>query len=271
MTCPADYAAVGRTTHLAARLEQVRPGAILLPAAFSLRLVAGLVGHSLGPVIGPGEPVEVYALLGASGMRRRVQAATARGLTRFVGRQPELAALHAALAQAEAGHGQFVAVIGEAGVGKSRLLYEFVQVAETQGWLVLDSAAMAYGQATPYFPVLDLLRRYYHLEERDDVRTLQAKVTEQTLRLDAGLRTPLALLALLDALAGTVLLQLAPQRRRTRRALKRVLLMQSGASPLAGSRGLHWLDAETGALLSRRGPPPARLFLRSHRPDYRLG
>ena len=96
---------------------------------------------------------------------------------RFVGRQTELPALHAALAQAGAGHGQIVAVVGEAGVGKSRLVDEFVQAAHAQGWLVLDSAAVSYGQATPYFPVLDLLRRYCHLEERDDARTIQAKVT----------------------------------------------------------------------------------------------
>src|SRR5262249_22539594 len=87
------------------------------------------------------------------------------------------------------------------GAGKRRSLARLVRRAQTQGWLVLDSAALAYGQATPYFPVLDLLRRYCHLEERDDARTMQAKVTEQVLRLDAALQdTVPALLALLDAL-----------------------------------------------------------------------
>ena len=94
-----------------------------------------------------------------------------------------------------------VAVVGEAGVGKSRLVDEFVQAAHTQGWLVLDSAAVSYGQATPYFPVRELLRRYCHLEERDDAPTMQAKVTEQVLTLDAALQdTVPVLLALLDAL-----------------------------------------------------------------------
>ena len=91
---------------------------------------------------------------------RRLQAAAARGLTRFVGRQHELEALHQALAQAGAGHGQVVALVGEAGVGKSRLVYEFVHSHRTQGWRVLESASVSYGKATPYFPVIDLLKRY---------------------------------------------------------------------------------------------------------------
>ena len=89
-----------------------------------------------------------------------MQAAAARGLTRFVGRQTELEALQQALEQAEAGHGQVVALVGEAGVGKSRLVYEFVHSHRTQGWLVLESASVSYGKATPYFPVIDLLKRY---------------------------------------------------------------------------------------------------------------
>ena len=138
---------------------------------------------------------------GPAAVRRRLQAAAARGLTRFVGRQPELAALHQALAQAQAGHGQVVALVGEAGVGKSRLLYELLHFASHPGWRVLESAAVSYGKATPYFPVLDLLRRYCHIEEADDARTVRAKVTGQVLTLDETLQEALpALLALLDVL-----------------------------------------------------------------------
>src|SRR5438132_6634662 len=124
-----DYSAVGETTVLAARMEQMAtPGSIRLPSS-TLGLVEGLVRvNALGPVPVKGlvEPVEVFELVGASALRRRLQAAAARGLTRFVGRQPELAALHQALAQAEAGHGQVVAPVGEAGVGKSRLVYQVI-------------------------------------------------------------------------------------------------------------------------------------------------
>src|SRR5713101_6973617 len=163
-----DYSAVGQTTHLAARMEQLAtPGSILLTAA-TLRLVEGLVQVTpLGPVPVKGldEPVEVFELVGASAIRRRLQVAVARGLTRFVGRQTELAALYQAVARAGAGHGQVVAAVGEAGVGKSRLVYEVVHSHRIQGWRVLESASVSYGKATPYFPVLDLVKRYTHVED----------------------------------------------------------------------------------------------------------
>ena len=194
-----DYTAVGQTTHLAARMEQLAtPGTIRLTAA-TLRLVEGLVQvHTLGPlpVKGVSEPVEVYELDGASTLRRRLQAAAARGLTRFVGRDAELAALRQALDQASTGHGQVVAVVGEAGVGKSRLVYEGVHAHYTQGWRVLESASVSYGKATPYFPVVDLLKRYIHVEDGDDPRTIRARVTGQVLTLDETLQETLpALLA----------------------------------------------------------------------------
>src|SRR2546421_2823558 len=184
-----DYSAVGLTTVLAARMEQLAtPGSILLTAA-TLRLVEGMVQvNPLGPVPvkGVDEPVEVFELVGVSAIRRRLQAAVARGLSRFVGRQTELAALHQALERAGAGHGQVVALLGEAGVGKSRLVYEVVHSHRTQGWLVLESASVSYGKATPYLPVLDLLKRYAQVEDRDDTRTNRARVTGQGLTPDAA-------------------------------------------------------------------------------------
>ena len=210
-----DYSAVGQTTHLAARMEQLAtPGTIRLSAA-ALRLVEGFVRvQPLGPVPVKGltEPVEVFELVGASTIRRRLQAAAARGLTRFVGRDTELTALTQALAHAEAGHGQVVALVGEAGVGKSRLVYEFVHAHHTQGWRVLESASVSYGKATPYFPVIDLLKRYAHVEDGDDSRTVRARVTGQVLTLDESLQDAIpALLALLEALPDDhVFLRLDP-------------------------------------------------------------
>jgi hypothetical protein len=125
-----DYSAVGPTTHLAARMEQLAmPGSIMVTDA-TLRLVEGFVlVNPLGPipVKGMTEPVEVFELTGASSIRRRLQAAVARGLTKFVGRDTEIETLNQALEKAEAGHGQVVAAVGEAGVEKSRLVYELVQ------------------------------------------------------------------------------------------------------------------------------------------------
>src|SRR2546428_740686 len=92
-------------------------------------------------------------------------------------------------------------VVGEAGVGKSRLAYEFVHAHPTQGWLVLESASVSYGKATPYFPVIDLLKRYCHVEEQDEARTVRAKVTGQVLTLDEALQDTIpALLSLLEML-----------------------------------------------------------------------
>jgi class 3 adenylate cyclase len=277
-----DYSAVGETTHLAARMEQLAtPGSIRLTAA-TLRLVEGLVRvNALGPVPVKGvvEPVEVFELVGATAVRRRLQATAARGLTPFVGRQTELMALQQALEQAAAGHGQIAAVVGEPGVGKSRLVYEFVHAHHLEGWRVLASASVSYGKATPYFPVIDLLRRYCHVEDHDDTRTVRAKVTGQILTLDATLQATIpALLALLEALpADSSFLHLDPSQRcqRTLEALKRVLLHESQVQPLLLIfEDLHWLDAETQALLNNlvESLPTARLLLLvNYRPEYQHG
>jgi predicted ATPase/class 3 adenylate cyclase len=274
-----EYTLIGQTTHLAERLKQVAPPDTILLTAVIARLVVGLVGvKALDPipVKGLAEPVEVCELLGASGQRRRLQAARARGLTRFVGRQTELAALHTALTQAGAGHGQVVAVVGEAGVGKSRLLEEFVSAAEAQSWLVLDSAAVSFGRATPYAPVIALLRRYWAVDDRDAPQTVRAKVTGQVLTLHASLQDTLpALLALLEALPDdSPFLRLEPPQRRQRilEALKRVLLRTSQVQRLLLIfEDLHWIDTETQAVLTSlvESLPTAQLLLLvNYRPDY---
>ena len=277
-----DYSAVGQHTHLAARMEQLAtPGTILLTAA-TWRLVEGLVRvQALGavPIKGLTKPVEAFELVGVTPLQRRLQAAAARGLTRFVGRQHELAALYQALAQAAAGHGQVVALVGEAGVGKSRLAYEFVHAHSTQGWRVLESASGSHGKATPYFPVLDLLKRYCHLEEQDNPRTVRAKVTGQILTLDEALQDTLpALLALLEVLPDDspfCTLDPPQRRQRTLQVLKRVLLRESQMQPLLlVFEDLHWIDAETQALLDGlvESVPTARLLLLvNYRPEYQHG
>jgi tetratricopeptide (TPR) repeat protein len=277
-----DYSAIGQTTHLAARMEQLAtPGSILLTAT-TLRLVEGLVRvNALGPIPikGLAEPVAVFELVGVTAIRRRLQAAAARGLSQFVGRDQELELLQQALQQAGAGHGQVAAVVGEAGVGKSRLVYEFVHSHRTQGWLVLESASVSYGEATSYFPVLDLVRRYCHLEDGDDARTVRAKVTGQVLTLDAALQEAIpALLWLLDALPDdSPFLKLDPpqRRQRTLEALKQVLLRESQVQPLVlVFEDLHWIDTETRALLEsliESLPTTGVLLLVNYRPEYQHG
>ena len=274
-----DYTAVGQTTHLAARMEQMAmPGAILITPAV-LGLVEGFMQvKALGAmsVRGLRDPMEVYEVTGAGMVRSRLQAAAARGLTRFVGRQSELAALQQALAQASAAHGQVVALVGEAGVGKSRLVYEVVHSHRTQGWRVLESAAVSYGKATPYFPVMDMLKRYSHVDEHDDTRTIRAKVTGQVLTLDETLHETIPpLLSLLDALPeDSPFLQLDPPQRRQRTldAIKRVFLRESQNQPLLlVCEDLHWIDSETQALLDRLVeslPTTRMLLLVNYRPEY---
>jgi class 3 adenylate cyclase/tetratricopeptide (TPR) repeat protein len=274
-----DYSAVGSTTHLAARMEQLAtPGSIVLSGS-TLRLVEGLVQvNDLGPipVRGIDEPVEVYELTAASSIRRRLQAAIARGLTKFVGRDTEIEALNQALEQAGSGHGQIVAAVGEPGVGKSRLVYEFVHSHHTQGWLVLESASVSYGKATPYFPVIDLLKRYVHVEDGDESRTIRAKVTGQILTLDETLQETIpAVLSLLDALPeDSPFLRLDPPQRRqhTLDGLKRILLQESQVQPLVlVFEDLHWYDNESQALLDSlvESLPTAQLLLLvNYRPEY---
>jgi class 3 adenylate cyclase len=277
-----DYSAVGQTTHLAARMEQLAlPGSIRLTGA-TLRLAEGLVQvTALGPVPVKGmpNPVKVFELRGATALRGRLQAAATRGLTRFVGRQMELEILGQARARAGAGQGQLVVVVGEAGVGKSRLVYEFLHSHSTQNWRVMESASVSYGKATPYCPVIDLLKRYCHVDDGDDARTIRAKVTGQAVTLDETLQDTLpALLALLDVLpTDSPFLQLDPplRRQRTLDAMKRVLLRESQVQPLLlVFEDLHWIDTETQALLDSliESLPTARLLLLvTYRPEYQHG
>ncbi len=275
-----DYTAVGQTTHLAARMEQAAlPGSIMLPAS-TLRLIEGYVQvRPVGPISIKGlpDPVEAYEALGAGPARTRLQVAAARGLTRFVGRAREMEQLDAALGQAQAGHGQVVAVVGEPGVGKSRLFWEFTRSHRTQGWLVLESGSVSYGRATPYLPVIDLLKAYLQIDTHDESRRLREKVTGKLLTLDETLRALLpALLGLLDVHAEDWDWQALdpPQRRRhTHEAIKRLLLRESQVQPLClVFEDLHWIDAETQAVLDGlvESLPAARiLLLVNYRPEYR--
>ena len=197
-----DYTAVGETTHLAARMEQAaRPGTVLIAPA-TLALVEGFVAVTpLGPVPVKGlrEPVEVYELSGIGPARTRLQAAAQRGLTWFVGRDAEIEVLRRSLEHAGAGHGQVVAIVGEAGVGKSRLTWEFTRSHHADGWLVLRGRSISYARGTPYLPVIELLKSYLRIQERDDPRQVRERVADKLLTLDRTLEALLTpLLALFD-------------------------------------------------------------------------
>jgi class 3 adenylate cyclase/tetratricopeptide (TPR) repeat protein len=277
-----DYTAVGQTTHLAARMEQMaKPGSVLATAD-TLRLAEGYVQvRPLGslPVKGLETPASVYELTGTVPARSRFQATAARGLTRFVGRERELEQLGQALARAAAGHGQAVAIVGEAGVGKSRLVWEVTHSHRTHGWLVLESGSVSYGKATPYLPVIDLLKAYCRIQERDDPRAIRERVAGKLLMLDRTLEPLLTpLLALLDVPvedAAWDALDPPQRRQRTLEAVKRLLLRESQVQPvLVVFEDLHWIDTETQALLDGlvESLPTARLLLLvNYRPEYQHG
>jgi len=252
-----DYTAVGQTTNVAARLEQMAmPGSILISPA-TLQLAEGyVVVQSLGarPVKGLDAPIEVFEVVGAGSVRSRLQAAAARGLTRFVGRATELEQLRDALDRASVGHGQVVAVVGEPGVGKSRLVWELLHSHRVHGWLIVPSASVSYGKATAYLPVIELLRGYFAIESRDDPRKIREKVTGKVLTLAPALAPAVSpFLALRDVpVDETSWHALDPLQRRqlTRDAVKRLLLRESEVQPLlVVFEDLHWIDGETQTVL----------------------
>src|SRR5438552_3770182 len=277
-----DYSAVGHTTNLAARMEQLAtPGSIRLTAG-TLHLAEGMVHVTpLGPVPvkGVSEPVEVFELTGAGAARSRLEAAARRGLTRFVGRDAEMDQLRRAAEEVRRGRGQLVAVVGEPGVGKSRLYHEFIHSHHTHGWLILESGSVSYGKAAAYLPLADLLRAYFKIESCDDVRAIRAKVTGNLLTLDEALKEAVPhILWLLDALPeDSPLLALDPadRRRRTLAAIKTVLLRESQVQPLLiVFEDLHWIDSETQAFLDALvdGLPGVSILLAvNYRPEYRHG
>jgi class 3 adenylate cyclase/pimeloyl-ACP methyl ester carboxylesterase len=277
-----DYDAIGPTVHLASRMEQLAsPGTIRLTAA-TARLAEGFVElQSLGrvPVKGLSQPVEAFDLLGVGAARTRLQASAMRGLTPFVGRTGELAALDRAPEQAAAGHGQIVALIGDPGVGKSRLFYEFTRTRRMRPWLVLEGTSVSSGRASSWAPAVDLLKSYFALTPADDRARSAEKVLGKVLMLDEGLKPILpALLALLDLPIDDATWQALdpPQRRRrTLDGLKALFVRESQRQPLAlVLEDLHWLDGETQAWLDAlvESLPTCRmLLLVNYRPDYRHG
>jgi tetratricopeptide (TPR) repeat protein len=277
-----DYTAVGQTTHLAARMEQLAtPGTIRLTAN-TLALAEGYIEvKAIGPipVKGLAEPVEVYELTGAGAARTRLQAARARGLTRFVGRDTELDQLRRAAEETRRGRGRLVAVVGEPGVGKSRLYYEFIHSHHVQDWLILEASSVSYGKATPYLPLADFLRSYFKIDARDDIRGIRIKVTGGLLTLDEALKdtVPVALW-LLDALpedSPFLTLEPAERRRQTLAAIKRILLRENRVHPMMLMfEDLHWIDSETQAFLDSlvESLPASRILLAvNYRPEYRHG
>jgi len=274
-----DYTAVGQITHLAARMEQLAdPGSTLLTPA-TLALAEGFVQvASLGPLAVKGlpGPLEVYELLGISAARSRLQAAAARGLSPFVGRDTEIGQLRRAVDQAGQGRGQVIAIVGEPGVGKSRLTFELTHSHRVEGWLVLEAGASSHGKATSYLPLTTLLRSYFKLGERDTYEDMRGRISARLSTLGVSL-WPAA--PAFEALLGVPVenarwqgLEPRQLRQHTLEALRHLILRESQIQPLLlVVEDLHWIDAETQAWLDGLvdGLPAAHLLLlATYRPEY---
>jgi class 3 adenylate cyclase/tetratricopeptide (TPR) repeat protein len=274
-----SYSAVGRTTHLAARLEQMAPPGSILVSEDTLALAAGYAeARSLGPqtVKGLDTSVECLELIGASAARTRFGRSTTRALTPFVGREPDLARFVEIEAAVRSGHGRVVAIVGEPGVGKSRLLYEVTQLSLAHGWRVLDTRAEAHARRTAFGPVIELLRDYFHVGVLDDALAIRTRVAEKLKTLGLT-ECESAVLALLDVTGGREWDALGPSQRleRTLDAVTRIVLREAQEQPfLLVFEDLHWVDAETQGLLDRLVEQIANarlLLVLSYRPEYRHG
>jgi transcriptional regulator with AAA-type ATPase domain/tetratricopeptide (TPR) repeat protein len=222
--------------------------------------------------VGPPSAEQPYRL---TGLERRGLGLWG-AMTKFVGRHNEIEVLRGRAAAAGNGQGQLVAVVGEPGVGKSRLLWEFTRSPYIAGWLVLEAGAVPYGKTTPYLPVIDLLKAYCGIGDRDDQRAICGKVTGKLLSLDPAFEVALpAFLTLLDLPVDDRAWQAldpAGRRQRTLDALKRLLLRESQVQPLAlVFEDLQWVDGGTQTLfeiLVESLPGAHLLLLVSHRPEY---
>ena len=243
------------------------------------RLVEGwfeLHGRKGPAGVSSADGVGAYAVVGVGSRRSPLEVYGKRPLSRFVGRERELTDLHDLLARVAQGRGQIVGIVGEPGVGKSRLCYELTQAQRPHGWLTLESSPTAYGKDTPYLPVIDLLKAYFQLDARDEPQTIRDKVMGKLRLLDEGLMPTLpAVLALLDVPVEDPHWQALepPQRRqRTLEACTRLLLRASQVQPmLVVVENLHWIDTATQAFLDRLVDSLSHtpvLLLVNYRPDY---
>jgi len=274
-----DFRVDGIATHIASRLEALAaPGTILLTRD-TLALAEGFVRvNALGPMPlrGITNQVEVFQLEGVN-TPMRIHARAARGLSKFVGRQDEIATLRNAAAQAKSGRGQVVALVGEAGVGKSRIFLEFTRLPDMEGWLILEAGSTSYGKATSYLPLVNLLTRYFEIQARDNEQQVRERIGKKLLAFgDEKLLAQLPLFCGLLGIGATddAWLNLTPPERQSLMfgALKRLLIRESRNQPLCLMfEDLHWIDAETQTFLEMllESIPTARILaLVNYRPEY---
>jgi len=273
-----EYTPIGHATSLAARMQALAPTGSIAITENTRRFVEGYFElKALGPtrVKGLSELINVYEVTGLGPLRTRLQASARRGLSKFVGRDQEMVQLGRALDLACTGHGQIVAAVGEAGVGKSRLFHEF-KILSHADCEILETFSVSHGKASAYMPLIDLLKSYFEIASDDDERKRREKIGGKVLMLDRTLEDALPyLFALLGVAENDVLdeMDASIRRRRTLDAIKRLLLRESLNQPLiAMFEDLHWVDSETQGFLNLLADSigTARILMMvNYRPEYR--
>src|SRR5262245_55280083 len=192
-----DDVPLGHSVTLAARMEGLAtPGSIAV-AESTYRATQGYLRfRELGPIAvrGVSEPIRVYELEGMGALHTPLELSRSRGFSRFVGRLDEMAALEAALAHATAGSAQVVGIVGESGVGKSRLCFEFLERCRAQGIAIFEAHGVPHGKALPLLPMLELFRSFFGITAQDSDQVAREKIAGRFLLLDEGLRDVLPLI-----------------------------------------------------------------------------
>jgi class 3 adenylate cyclase/tetratricopeptide (TPR) repeat protein len=274
-----DYTAVGDTTNVAARLQSLAEPGTILVAEPTHRLVEGYVlSEAQGPVQvrGRSQPVAVYSIIRRRQRRSRLEVSIDRGLTPLVGRERELNLLHDCLERVKGGRGQVVGIVGEPGIGKSRLLYECRKSFEGERLVWLEGHCVAYSQNTPYWPITEVLRTSFQIEDGDTALQLREKLRQGLRQLDVNFERLLPYLAELFGLSSEddALAQVPPPLRqwKTFEALRLLAVAGSQRRPhVIVIEDLHWLDKASEEYLtflieSLAGMPV--LLLTTYRPGY---
>jgi len=274
-----EYTPVGYMANLAARMQTVAPAGGITISEETLRLVEGYFElRSRGPteVKGVDEQINVYEVAGLGPLRTHFELSTRRGLTKFVGREHELAQMRRAFELARSGHGQLIAIVADAGAGKSRLAYEFKTVV-SGGCKLLEAYSVSHGKASAWLPVLELLRDYFQLGSADDAAARREKVRSALAALDPALNDTMpylfGLLGIQETPDPSAQMDSQVWQRRTLDAIKRIIVRESLVQPVVLIfEDLHWIDGATQALLDLGADSiaNARVFmLVNYRPEYR--